>query len=152
MLMLQDRKPEISNYDFFFFTLFCREKWYLLVSTCKYNKICFKLVLPPEKQKRWTGRDGEKKNHKNLTYPCTTAWFHQSQFPRGSIDGICCTQEFVLRNNIGIVRIYPVRAWWERIKKKVPVKKYPSVNPFSTGTGWTLYKVYGGFRISYGTG
>ena len=25
-------------------------------------------------------------------------------------------------------------------------------NPFSTGTGWTLYKVYGGFRISYGTG
>ena len=26
------------------------------------------------------------------------------------------------------------------------------VNPFSTGTGWTLYKVYGGFRISYGTG
>ena len=26
------------------------------------------------------------------------------------------------------------------------------VNPFSTGTGRTLYKVYGGFRISYGTG
>ena len=26
------------------------------------------------------------------------------------------------------------------------------LNPFSTGTGWTLYKVYGGFRISYGTG
>ena len=26
------------------------------------------------------------------------------------------------------------------------------VNPFSTGTVWTLYKVYGGFRISYGTG
>ena len=26
------------------------------------------------------------------------------------------------------------------------------VNPFSTGTGWTLYKVYGGFRISYGMG
>ena len=26
------------------------------------------------------------------------------------------------------------------------------VNLFSTGTGWTLYKVYGGFRISYGTG
>ena len=24
-----------------------------------------------------------------------------------------------------------------------------SVNPFSTGTGWTLYKVYEGFRISY---
>ena len=23
------------------------------------------------------------------------------------------------------------------------------LNPFSTGTGWTLYKVYGGFRISY---
>ena len=23
-----------------------------------------------------------------------------------------------------------------------------SVNPFSTGTGWTLYKIYGGFRIS----
>ena len=27
-----------------------------------------------------------------------------------------------------------------------------NVNPFSTGTGRTLYKVYGGFRISYGTG
>ena len=27
-----------------------------------------------------------------------------------------------------------------------------SFNPFSTGTGWTLCKVYGGFRISYGTG
>ena len=27
-----------------------------------------------------------------------------------------------------------------------------NINPFSTGTGWTLYKVYGGFRISYGTG
>ena len=27
-----------------------------------------------------------------------------------------------------------------------------SFNPFSTGTGCTLYKVYGGFRISYGTG
>ena len=26
------------------------------------------------------------------------------------------------------------------------------INPFSTGTGWTLYKVYGGFRISYGMG
>ena len=26
-----------------------------------------------------------------------------------------------------------------------------TVNPFSTGTGWTLYKVYGGFRISSGT-
>ena len=26
------------------------------------------------------------------------------------------------------------------------------INPFSTGTGWTLYKVYGGFRILYGTG
>ena len=26
------------------------------------------------------------------------------------------------------------------------------VNPFSTGTGSTLYKVYGRFRISYGTG
>ena len=25
-------------------------------------------------------------------------------------------------------------------------------NPFSTGTGWTLYKAYGSFRISYGTG
>ena len=25
-------------------------------------------------------------------------------------------------------------------------------NLFSTGTVWTLYKVYGGFRISYGTG
>ena len=22
------------------------------------------------------------------------------------------------------------------------------LNPFSTGTGWNLYKVYGGFRIS----
>ena len=27
-----------------------------------------------------------------------------------------------------------------------------TLNPFSTGTGWTLYKVYGGFRFSYGTG
>ena len=27
-----------------------------------------------------------------------------------------------------------------------------NVNPFSTGTGWTLHKVYGDFRISYGTG
>ena len=26
------------------------------------------------------------------------------------------------------------------------------INPFSTGTGWILYKVYGGFRILYGTG
>ena len=26
------------------------------------------------------------------------------------------------------------------------------LNPFSTGTGWTLYKLYGGFRISYETG
>ena len=26
------------------------------------------------------------------------------------------------------------------------------INPFSTGTGWTLYKVYGGFTFSYGTG
>ena len=26
------------------------------------------------------------------------------------------------------------------------------LNPFSTGTGWTLYKFYGGFRISYGMG
>ena len=26
------------------------------------------------------------------------------------------------------------------------------LNPFSMGTRWTLYKVYGGFRISYGTG
>ena len=25
-------------------------------------------------------------------------------------------------------------------------------NPFSMGTGWTLYKVRGFFRISYGTG
>ena len=30
--------------------------------------------------------------------------------------------------------------------------KFVLINPFSTGTGWTLYKVYGGFRISYGTG
>ena len=26
------------------------------------------------------------------------------------------------------------------------------LNPFSTGTGWTLYKVNGGFRILYGMG
>ena len=30
--------------------------------------------------------------------------------------------------------------------------KMLTLNPFSTGTGRTLYKVYGGFRISYGTG
>ena len=27
-----------------------------------------------------------------------------------------------------------------------------NLNPFSTGTGWTLYKVYGGVTFSYGTG
>ena len=32
------------------------------------------------------------------------------------------------------------------------VARSDSVNPFSMGTGWTLYKVCGGFRISYGTG
>ena len=26
------------------------------------------------------------------------------------------------------------------------------LNLYSTGAGWSLYKVYGGFRISYGTG
>ena len=46
-------------------------------------------------------------------------------------------------------------AWsWLR-PRNPPVKKakfYQKINPFSTGTGWPLYKVYGGFRISYGTG
>ena len=37
--------------------------------------------------------------------------------------------------------------WTEIISGRVD-----AFNPFSTGTGWTLYKVYGGFRISYGMG
>ena len=34
--------------------------------------------------------------------------------------------------------------------KMVPLTSL--INPFFTGTGWTLYKVYGGLRISYGSG
>ena len=41
-----------------------------------------------------------------------------------------------------------------KINSNPPIMHY-DFNPFSTErlfSGWTLYKVYGGFRISYGMG